>query len=99
MSAYSAAKAGVVALAKSLALDLGPSGITVNVVSPGWFDSPLAAGFMASRATEAEILGHTALGRWGQGEDLWVRTCTCALTASAFVTGTVVAVDGGYLCV
>ena len=58
LAAYSAAKAGVVA-AKSLALDLGHA-ITVNVVSPGWFDSPLASGFMANERLEAEILGHTA---------------------------------------
>ena len=42
LAAYSASKAGLVGLAKGLALDLAPSGITVNVVAPGWFDSPLA---------------------------------------------------------
>jgi len=98
LAAYSAAKAGVVALAKSLALDLGPRGITVNVVSPGWFDSPLASGFMANERLEAEILGHTALGRWGQGEDLLGAYLFLCSDASAFVTGTVVTVDGGYLC-
>jgi len=45
LAAYSASKAGLVGLAKSLALDLAPSGITVNVVAPGWFDSPLAEGW------------------------------------------------------
>src|SRR4029078_10801046 len=42
LTAYSASKAGLVGMAKGLALDLAPSGITVNVVAPGWFDSPLA---------------------------------------------------------
>ena len=42
LTAYSASKAGVVGMAKGLALDLAPAGITVNVVAPGWFDSPLA---------------------------------------------------------
>lgn len=81
-----------------MALDLGPRGITVNVVSPGWFESPLASGFMASEQLEAEILGHTALRRWGQGEDLLGAYLFLCSDASAFVTGTVVTVDGGYLC-
>ena len=46
LTAYSASKAGLVGLAKGLALDLAPAGITVNVVAPGWFDSPLADGWM-----------------------------------------------------
>ena len=45
LTAYSASKAGLVGLAKALALDLAPAGITVNVVAPGWFDSPLADGW------------------------------------------------------
>ena len=44
LAAYSASKAGLVGMAKGLALDLAPAGITVNVVAPGWFDSPLAEG-------------------------------------------------------
>src|SRR6185503_6730273 len=46
LTAYSASKAGLVGMAKGLALDLAPAGITVNVVAPGWFDSPLAEGWM-----------------------------------------------------
>ena len=45
LTAYSASKAGLVGVAKGLALDLAPAGITVNVVAPGWFDSPLADGW------------------------------------------------------
>ena len=65
LTAYSASKAGLVGMAKGLALDLAPSGITVNVVAPGWFDSPLAERWKNSPELEAGVLdAHraTALG-------------------------------------
>ncbi len=99
LSAYAAAKAGVVGLAKALAIELGPAGVTVNVVSPGWFESPLATGFMASPSKQAEILEHTALRRWGRSEDLTGAYLYLCSPAARFVTGTVIGVDGGYLCV
>src|SRR5437016_1210736 len=70
LSAYSASKAGLVGLAKSLALDLATSDITVNVVSPGWFDSPMAEGWMTNPKLAAGVLDHTAQGRWGHATDL-----------------------------
>jgi NAD(P)-dependent dehydrogenase (short-subunit alcohol dehydrogenase family) len=97
LSAYSATKAAVVGLAKGLALDLAPAGITVNVVAPGWFDSPLTEGWRANPELEATILGHTAQGRWGKRSDLAGAYLFLASAASAFVTGTVLTVDGGYL--
>lgn len=99
LAAYNASKAGVVAMAKTLALDLAADGITVNIVAPGWFDSPLAEGFKRSDALTAEILGHTAQGRWGAATDLAGAYLFLASDASAFVTGTVITVDGGYLLV
>ena len=97
LTAYSASKAGLVGLAKGLALELAPDGITVNVVAPGWFDSPLADGWMKSPKKSAEILGHTAQGRWGDATDLAGAYQFLASDASAFVTGAVINVDGGYL--
>jgi NAD(P)-dependent dehydrogenase (short-subunit alcohol dehydrogenase family) len=97
LSAYSASKAGLVGLAKALALDLAPQGVTVNVVAPGWFDSPLADGWKSNPRLEAAILGHTAQGRWGAATDLTGAYLFLASDASAFVTGTVLTVDGGYL--
>jgi NAD(P)-dependent dehydrogenase (short-subunit alcohol dehydrogenase family) len=99
LAAYSASKAGLVGLAKALALDLAPAGITVNVVAPGWFDSPLAGGWMSSADLSAAITGHTAQGRWGAPADLAGAYRFLASDASAFVTGTVLSVDGGYLLV
>jgi len=99
LSAYSASKAGVIGLVKALALDLADRGITVNAVSPGWFDSPLTEGWRLDRALEKGILAHTALGRWGQAEDLAGAYLFLASPAGGFMTGSVVTVDGGYLCV
>jgi NAD(P)-dependent dehydrogenase (short-subunit alcohol dehydrogenase family) len=99
LTAYSASKAGLVGLAKGLALDLAPAGITVNVVAPGWFDSPLAEGWMDNPQLSDEILGHTAQQRWGHPSDLVGAYQFLASDAAGFVTGTVLNVDGGYLLV
>jgi len=99
LAAYSASKAGLVGLAKALALDLAPAGITVNVVAPGWFDSPLADAFKRRPELAAGIMHHTAQERWGAPTDLAGVYQFLASDASAFVTGTVLSVDGGYLLV
>jgi NAD(P)-dependent dehydrogenase (short-subunit alcohol dehydrogenase family) len=99
LTAYSASKAGLVGLAKGLALDLARAGITVNVVAPGWFDSPLAQRWKNSAELGAGVLGHTAQRRWGAPADLAGAYQFLASDASAFVTGTVLNVDGGYLLV
>ena len=99
LAAYGASKAGLVGMAKALALDLAPSGITVNVVAPGWFDSPLADAWMKNPKLAARVLGHTAQRRWGDAVDLAGAYQFLASDASAFVTGTVLNVDGGYLLV
>src|SRR4051812_34973015 len=98
LAAYSASKAGLVGLAKALALDLAGSGITVNVVAPGWFDSPLAEAWK-NGDLGAGVLAHTAQQRWGAATDLAGAYQFLASDTSAFVTGTVLTVDGGYLLV
>lgn len=99
LCAYSASKAGLIGLAKGLALDLAPQGVTVNVVAPGWFDSPMAAGWKASPRLDAAVTGHTALGRWGAPTDLAGAYQFLVSDAAAFMTGAVLSVDGGYLLV
>jgi 3-oxoacyl-[acyl-carrier protein] reductase len=99
LSAYSASKAGLTGLAKALALDLAPAGITVNVVAPGWFDSPLTDGWKSNPRLADAITRHTALQRWGAPSDLAGAYQFLASDAAAFVTGSVITVDGGYLLV
>jgi NAD(P)-dependent dehydrogenase (short-subunit alcohol dehydrogenase family) len=86
-------------MAKALALDLASDGITVNVVAPGWFDSPLANGWKTNPRLADAITEHTAQRRWGQPRDLVGAYQFLASDASAFVTGAVLTVDGGYLLV
>ena len=62
-------------------------------------DSPLADGFKRNPALTEEILGHTAQRRWGHAADLAGAYLFLASDAAAFVTGTVITVDGGYLLV
>jgi NAD(P)-dependent dehydrogenase (short-subunit alcohol dehydrogenase family) len=99
LTAYSASKAGLVGLAKGLALDLAASGITVNVVAPGWFDSPLAERWKNDPKLAAGVIEHTAQRRWGHATDLAGAYQFLASDAASFVTGTVLNVDGGYLLV
>jgi NAD(P)-dependent dehydrogenase (short-subunit alcohol dehydrogenase family) len=99
LAAYSASKAGLVGMARGLALDLAAQGITVNVVAPGWFDSPMAEAWMSNDRSSESIRGHTALKRWGGSADLAGAFQFLASDAAAFVTGVVLNVDGGYLLV
>jgi len=97
LTAYSASKAGLVGMAKGLALDLADAGVTVNVVAPGWFDSPLADGWKNNPAMAEAITGHTAQRRWGAPADLAGAYQFLVSDASAFITGALISVDGGYL--
>ena len=87
---YSAAKAALVMLTRSLARELGPE-VRVNAIAPGpvlWPEQPL------DDALKAEIVGKTALKRSGSPDDI-ARTALFLATAAPFITGQVIAVDGG----
>lgn len=86
---YYVAKAGVVALAEALALELAPDGILVNVVAPG----PILPPEGSSPAEQEAVVRATPLGRWGGPEE--VAKIVAALVESDFITGETVRVDGG----
>lgn len=95
--AYGASKGGVVQLTKSLASAWAPDNIQVNAVLPGWIDTDLTR--QARRdvpGLHESVLRRTPAGRWGVIGDLAGVAVFLASAASDFVTGAVVAVDGGY---
>lgn len=95
-SAYSAAKAGVAGLTRSLAVELGREGITVNCICPG----PIETGMTSAISDEdkqkyARI--RTAMRRYGKPEEVAHMTLSLCLPAASFITGTVTPVDGGLM--
>jgi NAD(P)-dependent dehydrogenase (short-subunit alcohol dehydrogenase family) len=93
MSAFYAAKAGIVAFSKSLAREVGMDGITVNVVSPGVIEDPEVPRDVAHRQKTKE----TAVGRPGTGEDVAAVVLFLVSDEAAFITGDVIGVTGGWL--
>jgi NAD(P)-dependent dehydrogenase (short-subunit alcohol dehydrogenase family) len=93
---YSAAKAGVLGLAKAMARELGPDNIRVNCVTPGLIQTDITAGKLTDEA-KAEILKGIPLGRLGNAEDVARIYLFLASDLSAYTTGAVIDVNGGML--
>jgi NAD(P)-dependent dehydrogenase (short-subunit alcohol dehydrogenase family) len=94
---YSASKGGVAQLTKSLAIAYAAERIRVNAIAPGWIATKLTEPLQEDAARSQAILARTPLGRWGMPEDLAGAAVFLCSPAAAFITGAVLAVDGGYL--
>ena len=91
---YGVTKAGLIHLTKSLAIELAP-GVRVNALAPGIVKTDMARAFW--EANEPEVAVRTPLGRLGEPEDVAAAALFLASPAAAYITGTVVVVDGGLM--
>lgn len=96
VAAYTASKAGVAGLTRALAVEWARSGVTVNAIAPGVFETDLNRELLKSGRGQ-EFLMRTPMARFGRVEELAGAAVFLASDAASFVTGQLIAVDGGFL--
>jgi NAD(P)-dependent dehydrogenase (short-subunit alcohol dehydrogenase family) len=92
---YAMTKAAVVSLTKTLAVELGPSGIRVNAIAPGLVDTRFAAAIVQNDDLVKRVVERTPLGRYAQPDEIAGAALYLASDAASFVTGHTLVVDGG----
>ena len=97
VAAYSASKAAVASLTQSLAIEWAKHGVNVNAIAPGVFKTALNTHLLTDTPRGNEFLMRTPMGRFGNVEELAGAAVFLASEAASFVTGEVIAVDGGFL--
>jgi NAD(P)-dependent dehydrogenase (short-subunit alcohol dehydrogenase family) len=97
VAAYGASKAAVASLTKSLAIEWARAGVCVNAMLPGVFRTALNAGLLDDTARGRELLMRTPMARFGDVDDLVGAAIFLASESARFVTGQLLAVDGGFL--
>ncbi len=97
VSPYTASKGAIGQLTKAFAVEWAKDGILVNAVAPGYIDTPLNAKLTADPTFDKWVKGRCPLGRWGVPADIAWPIVFLACSASDFITGQVIYVDGGWL--
>ena len=96
---YAATKGGIAMLTKGMCADLAPSGIQVNALAPGYFATELTKALVDDEQFSAWVRGRTPAGRWGDVDDLVGTLVYLSSSASNFVNGQIIYVDGGMTAV
>ena len=96
---YAASKGGIVLLTRGLCAELGPLGIQVNTLAPGYFATELTADLVADKEFSEWVSNRTPAGRWGKVSELGGTVVFLASDASSFVNGQTIFVDGGMTAV
>jgi NAD(P)-dependent dehydrogenase (short-subunit alcohol dehydrogenase family) len=97
VAAYSASKAAVASLTKSLAIEWGPRGVNVNAIAPGVFRTPLNQALLDGTERGKEFLLRSPMKRFGKIEELAGAAVFLSSEAASFVNGEILVVDGGFL--
>ncbi len=96
-AAYSASKSGLLGLVRALALELSREGITVNGISPGPFATEMNTALLSDPTKNAEFLTRVPVGVWGDPRDVGALAVYLCSPEARFITGTDIAIDGGWL--
>jgi 2-deoxy-D-gluconate 3-dehydrogenase len=97
LMAYGASKGGIVSMTRALASAWAADKIQVNAILPGWIDTDLTRRARVEiQGLNEQVLTRTPMGRWGKPEDLQGAAIFLSTSASDFVTGVALPVDGGY---
>lgn len=97
VSPYAASKSGLMGVVRSLAVEWASTGVTVNAVIPGYFETQLTQDLLSSTERRAWILSRIPMGRTGEPEDLVGAVVFLASDAARYITGQSIVVDGGWL--
>ncbi len=95
-SAYCSTKSALLGMARASAIDLGPFNITVNCISPGPFLTDLP-GKILTPEQKQQFISRTAVGRWGEPDEIAGTALLLGTDAGSYITGTVILIDGGVL--
>lgn len=95
--AYAASKGGVGQLTKALSNDWADKGICVNAIAPGYMDTQLNTALIKDKKRTEEVFMRVPMKRWGTGDDIKGLTVFLSSSASDYITGCIIPVDGGYL--